>query len=248
MRPAVQLQTHTTPTAPFARPAKSVSSDESGSAYIIALLVLVVLSILGLTLALIGQTELRIGANELTAHRALYNAENGVSLGLARKLLVNSTSEESDAEDTYKMRFVIPEPKNAADGSNIDPASLPSAVSKFGEAVEVSPFFRVQEVPCDLCSANVGGTKLVSATYALVSRSDRIVWDGPARFNIKPFVPGAGGSSEVNPDWDKVQNATHLATKQVYAMKGIQPWWPSRPEARNEELQAVAQEVLGGGQ
>lgn len=238
MRPA----TRRTPTAPAAR------SAESGSAYIIALLVLVVLSLIGLTLALIGQTEVQIGANELTAHRALYNAENGINLGLARKLLVNSTSEEADAEDTYKMTFVIPEPKNAADGSDIDPTTLPSGVNKFGEAVEVSPFFRVQEVPCDLCSANVGGTKLVSATYAMVSRSDRIVWDGAARFNIKPFVPGAGGSSEVNPDWDKVQNATHLATKEIYAMKGIQPWWPSRPEARSDDLQAVAQEVLGGGQ
>jgi hypothetical protein len=221
---------------------------ESGSAYIIALLVLVVLSILGLALAVIGQTEMQIGAAELTAHKALYNAENGVNLGLARKLLVNSTSAEIDAEDTYKMTFVIPEPKQAFDGSDIDPGSLPAGASKFGEAVQVSPFFRVQEVPCDLCSANVGGTKLVSATYAMVSRSDRIVWNGAARFNIKPFIPGASGSSEANPDWDKVQNSPHMATKEIFAMEGVQPWWPSRPEARTDELNAVAQEVLGGTQ
>jgi hypothetical protein len=223
-------------------------ASESGSAYLIALLVLVVLSLLGLSLALIGQTELQIGANELTTHRALYNAENGINLGLARKLLVNSTSAEPDVEDTYKMTFVIPEPKQTADGSDIDPASLPDGVSKFGEAVEVSPFVRVQEVPCDLCAANVGGVKLVSATYAVVSRSDRIVWNGPARFNIKPFVPGVGGTSEANPDWDKVQNARHTATKQIFAMKGVQPWWPSRPEGRSDELKEVAQQVLGAAQ
>lgn len=222
--------------------------SESGSAYIIALLVLVVLSLLGLGLALISQTELQIGANELTSHRALYNAENAINLALARKMLVNSTAAEPEAEYTYKMLAVIPEPKQRADGTDIDPDSLAAGASKFGEAVEVSPFFRIQEVPCDLCAANVGGVKLVAATFALVARADRIVWDGDARFNVRPFVPGAGGTSEINPDWDKIMRAPRSATKQLYAMKGVQPFWPTRPEARDAELEKIAQQVQGEAQ
>jgi len=220
---------------------------ESGSAYIIALLVLVVLSLLGLGLALISQTELQIGANELTSHRALYNAENGIHLALARKLTVNSTVAESSIEETYRMLFVIPEPKQRTDGTYIDPNALPSGASKFGEALEVSPFYRIVEACCDGCACNEGGQQLVDVTFAVVSRSDRIVWDGDARFNVKPFVPGAGGTSEANPEWDKISEAPRSATKQVFAMKGVGPWWGSAIEGgRAEDKAIVSQNVLGG--
>ncbi len=222
---------------------------EDGSAYIIALMVLVVLSLLGLGLALVSQTELQIGSNELTTHRALYNAESGVALGLARKMIVNSSTAESDTELTYRLLFVIPEPRETLDAAG-NPVEInpTTATTHFGEAVEVSPMIRVQEVPCDLCNANTGtGVKLVSATYAMVSRSDRIVWTGDSRFNVDPYIPSGGGSA-INPDFDKIINAPHTATKQVYAMKGISPWWPARPEAQDADAQQVTQQVLGAGQ
>jgi hypothetical protein len=230
------------------RDLRSRRRSEAGSAYIIALLVLVVLSLLGLGLALISQTEVQIGANELTSHRALYNAENGIHLALARKLTVNSTAAESSVEETYRMLFVIPEPRQKPDGSYVDPNALPSGASKFGEALEVSPFYRIVEECCDGCACNEGGQKLVNVTFAVVARSDRIVWDGDARFNIKPFVPGAGGTSEANPEWDKISEAPRSATKQVFAMKGVGPWWPSVIEGgRAEDKQDVfTQNVLGG--
>ena len=82
---------------------------ERGSAYIIALLVLLVLSILGLSLALSSPTELRLGANELTTHRALYGGEAGVQLAVARVLTVNSSVDNTTATATTPMTFMLPE-------------------------------------------------------------------------------------------------------------------------------------------
>src|SRR6185503_10975606 len=58
-------------------------AGEAGSAYIIALLALVVLSILGLGLALITQTEMQVGAGEMTYQRLLYSADSGTARGVA---------------------------------------------------------------------------------------------------------------------------------------------------------------------
>lgn len=52
-------------------------SRESGSAYILTLMVLVVLSLLGIALALTTQSEVEIGANERTINRVFYSAEAG---------------------------------------------------------------------------------------------------------------------------------------------------------------------------
>jgi hypothetical protein len=67
------------------RPSTAVRrrSSESGSAYIIALLALVVLSILGLGLALITQTEMQVGAGEMTYQRMLYSADSGTARATA---------------------------------------------------------------------------------------------------------------------------------------------------------------------
>lgn len=222
--------------------------SESGSAYIIALLVLVILSLLGLGLALISQTELQIGANELTSHRALYGAEDGVNLALAQQLIKGQTSLEEGIEGGYKMLVVIPEPKMRADLTEIDPSTLPAGVSKFGQAIEVSPFVPVKQIVCDLCEGNEGRKTMYDTTYAVVSRSDRIVWNGGARFDLKPFIPSVSGSSEVNPDWDKVMTSPRSATKQIYAMKGVSPWPESRPPQNQEDLKKIQQNILGEAQ
>jgi hypothetical protein len=61
---------------------KKPRRGEAGSAYIIALLVLVVLTIIGLGLTLVTQSEVQIGANERTANRSFYASDSGHSLAI----------------------------------------------------------------------------------------------------------------------------------------------------------------------
>ena len=66
--------------------ALSSRRHEAGSAYIITLLALVVLTILALTLALVTQTEVQVGANEKTANRTFYAADSGLGIAAAEAL------------------------------------------------------------------------------------------------------------------------------------------------------------------
>lgn len=227
--------------------ARQPRPSEAGSAYIIALLVLVVLTLLGLGLALISQTELQIGANELTTHRALYNAEAGINMGLARKLTVNQEVQESGPEVTYNALFVIPESRLELDSSG-NPRDVVQTNSNthFGEAVEVSPYVRIQQVPCDMCGAGAGDVKLVSATYAVAAVSNRISWGGAPRLDTNPFADSGGGV--VGGDYDKIQAAPRSGSKQLYAMKGMQPWWPAKPEGTDAARSKIVQMLWGEAQ
>jgi len=64
-------------------------SKEQGSAYIVTLLVLFVLTALGLSLALITSTESTMGSQERTIQRTFYAADSGLSLALASVLSNN---------------------------------------------------------------------------------------------------------------------------------------------------------------
>lgn len=63
--------------------------QEQGSAYIAALLVLVLLTIFGMSLVLITSTERQIGTNQRTVSRMFYNADSGTAVAIA-SLLVNN--------------------------------------------------------------------------------------------------------------------------------------------------------------
>jgi type IV pilus assembly PilX-like protein len=105
---------------------------QGGSAYIIALLVLVVLTALGLTLSLVTQTEMHIGANERVVQRHFYAADSGVASSTARALVINDYSEQI---------YTIP-------GSG--PLQLDSKV-------DVSPYYPILRAPCNLCEINDPG-------------------------------------------------------------------------------------------
>ena len=218
------------------RPSRTES--QSGSAYIIALLVLLVLSILGLSLALISQTELRLGANELTAHRALYGSEAGVHLAVARVLTVNSSVDNASVTAVTPMTFTLPERRLGLDYT--DAAQLrPTVVeldpgvgeTHFAEQVEVSPFVPIQDTFCDMCPAAEGDVQLLNVNHALVATSERIAWNGGDE-----------------PTEDDIDDATRSARKQLYLMVGLQPWWPPRWESIADDLvtKSVVQETMGG--
>ena len=53
---------------------------EDGSVYLLSILVLLILTIVGLALAITTQSEMQIGANEEMARRTFYSANGGPSL------------------------------------------------------------------------------------------------------------------------------------------------------------------------
>lgn len=128
---------------------------QQGSAYIIALLALVVLTILGLSLSVVTQSELIIGANERVEKRTFYAADSGIDHSLARAL-VNGDYEAADVE--------IPDP-----GSKLTNATF---------TVSMSPLFPVAYPPCNLCEINNRGNyandrSFSAADFAVTSQAVR---------------------------------------------------------------------------
>ncbi len=105
------------------------SRRESGSAYVLTLIVLLVLTLLGLVIALITQSEVEVGANERTINRVFYSAETGITASVANYLFGNSREGNSF---TY-----------------MDPGS-----TVLGTQVDVSPMIQLNVGPCNLCEVN----------------------------------------------------------------------------------------------
>ena len=66
--------------------------DERGSATVISLLILFLLSLLGLALALVTSTESMIAANERLTAQSFYAADSGLDLAAVRVILADDTS------------------------------------------------------------------------------------------------------------------------------------------------------------
>ena len=111
---------------------------ETGSAYIVALLALVVLTLLGLGLSLITQTEMQVGANDMTMQRALYAADSGISRSTAR------TVSKFDCSPMAGTDFQI---------MDLDLTAF-TATSNLREEVGVSPTLPMLDAPCPLCMIN----------------------------------------------------------------------------------------------
>jgi hypothetical protein len=116
-------------------------AGERGSAYIVALLALVVLSILGLGLALITQTEMQIGAAEVTQQRALYAADSGISRATARAI------GKYDCNAIPGTDFVMVD----------QDLTTAMASSNLREEIATSPTLPILEAPCNLCMVNAAG-------------------------------------------------------------------------------------------
>jgi hypothetical protein len=129
--------------------------SEAGSAYLVAIIALVVLTIVGLSLALITQTEMQIGSNERQIERAFYAADSGISLSTARTLVTRRPA----WSELYKLQ---------------DPAS--SAI-RFEHLVDVSPFFPIARGSCNLCdisnTGQYGGRVYEKVNHAVTSTAVR---------------------------------------------------------------------------
>ncbi|MEO8093841.1 MAG: pilus assembly PilX N-terminal domain-containing protein [Pseudolysinimonas sp.] len=118
------LSTHTT--------TRRSRRSQEGSAFILVLVALIVLTIFGLALAFVTQSEFQMGANDRTIGRTFYIAEAGVDITVSRALL--STNDRGPAT------FVIPGSMKAA--------------GQIRDQTQMSAFIPLLAPPCNLCSIN----------------------------------------------------------------------------------------------
>jgi Tfp pilus assembly protein PilX len=120
------------PFTPLPRPAPR---GEAGSAYLIAISALAVLSLIGLALIAVTQTEVEIGASERTANRLFYAADSGFAVAVARPLV----------DGAYKaVTFTV---QDSVAGSPV----------VANNQVSMSPFYPINDQPCNLCEINDAG-------------------------------------------------------------------------------------------
>lgn len=105
----------------------------AGSAYLVTLLALVVLTIMALGLSVVTQSEMLIGSNERTIQRVFYAADSGISIATANALV---------SADYSSKVVTLPEP---------------GSVLGVEYEVELSPFYPLLNAPCNLCQINDAG-------------------------------------------------------------------------------------------
>lgn len=135
---------------------RSLRIRQRGSVYIITLLVLLILTVVGLTVASITQSEMQIGVNERLSQAAFYSANSGIDIATAKALVV---------PDLRSFEIDLVEPANLA---NLN----------IRHRLEVSPFQPILRAPCNLCQINPD-SPFFKINHAVASQSTRIAWMGP---------------------------------------------------------------------
>lgn len=129
---------------------------ETGSAYLFALFVLFVLSVIGLSLALITQTEVQIGGAERQATRIFYGADSGLRIQLANHLVNGDVEAHTRAQ-----------------GNPIVLDDRTIAGSRVREFIEVSPFYPIFSGVCNLCMVNQDAN-YHAINHALTATASRV--------------------------------------------------------------------------
>jgi len=172
---------------PLPRPA---ARGEAGSAYLIAISALAVLSLIGLMLIAVTQTEVEIGASERNTNRVFYAADSGFAVATARALVKSAYG-----ATTYTVQDSV--------------AGSPVAATN---KVSISPFYPINDQPCNLCEINHAGdysdTGYRKINHAVTVTATRLA---------TPL--GILGGTPVT-----------TAQKKLTAMMEIQPW-KSSPDA-----------------
>ena len=108
---------------------------EQGSAYLMVLVLLVVLTMLGLALSVVTQTEVFIGGAEKQSTRQLYSAANGIQLASVYELV---------ARDSAKRSMKLGERSE----------NLFGGLSTIGDRVCTTPYLQIHTSVCNLCMLN----------------------------------------------------------------------------------------------
>lgn len=146
------------------RRSKRTLARQAGSVYVLALLVLLILTIVGLSLSLVTQSEMQIGVNERLSQQAFYAANSGIDLATAKALVL---------PDLRSLRLDLVEPANLG-GLNVR------------HRLDVSPFVPILDAPCNLCQIN-SDAAFFKINHAVASTATRIAWMGAP--NSPPATP-----------------------------------------------------------
>ncbi len=128
---------------------------QRGSAYLLAILVLLILTIVGLAVALTTQSEMQIGENDRLLRRSFYSANAGIAISTAKALVV---------PDLRSIQIDLAEPSGAP---NLN----------IRNRIQMSPFTPVQDGPCNLCQVNQD-SPFFKINHAVSATSTRVGWTG----------------------------------------------------------------------
>lgn len=141
---------------------RSAPRHEAGSAYLIAIMVMLLLTVIGLSLATVSSTESLIGANERMIQQTLFAADAGLHFAASRLLILDDRS--SSERDLIVLN-------DHADPDDDEPT--------YGDDPDVRTEFLVDQVnirldaPCNLCpneaTEGYGAAEWVRRMFYVVS-------------------------------------------------------------------------------
>lgn len=136
---------------------KPSSRPEEGSALMFALLALVFLTIIGLSLAVVTETEMMIGSNEQIAQETFYAAEAGIAAAVSRLMVTNSMAGDY---------FFVP----VRNGDN----NLTVGDKTLGYVVDFTDIYPISWADAPWTKANSG---YLSVFFHVDVRARRMAWD-----------------------------------------------------------------------
>lgn len=137
---------------------------QRGSAYVLTLLALLVITLVGLSLSMVTQTEKQLGVNERMTQRVFYAANSGTAAATARVLARN---------DHTGLELLF----NKTEESGLSMA----------ERVRTSRFHPILASPCNFCEINQG-SQYYNVNHAITAEAERIGWMGGGDPPVAPSV------------------------------------------------------------
>jgi hypothetical protein len=155
---------------------------QAGSAYLMAILALVVLTIIGLSLSFATQTEMVVGSNERVSQRVFFAAESALHVAIARAL------HRADKR-SYRLRIrdIV---KDAT-----DPFGPPGWLVE--SLLEVAPVYPIASPPCNYCTINNSGHTASDSYYKVTHQ-----------LTVRGSLIGGNGevvAQKVITDWVEIQ-------------------------------------------
>lgn len=145
-------------TAGAAAAASEPRRGERGSAFVAVLLALVVLTIIGLTLVLVTQTEVQLGSNERTINRTFFAAESGLAVSAAKALTIRE----------YEPFTYLQNESEVGLGGD----------QRMADEVRLTLLAPLSKEPCDWCPRNANGAKFFKINHAVAATARRVAWSG----------------------------------------------------------------------
>jgi Tfp pilus assembly protein PilX len=123
------------PDAVFEAGSTAPRHGEEGSAYLVVLMLLVVLTIIGLSLSVITQTEVIIGGSEKQSTRQLFSAGSAVQMAAVYEIVASDSAQHKMTLATRQESFF---------GQSVT----------IGDRLCTTPFVQVAVGTCNLCMMN----------------------------------------------------------------------------------------------